>query len=137
MYERVTMLSLVVLLGPINSVRADKLILHDGRILSGQDTVDKGENLAERTYRIVTDDGRTLTFGKDEVIRHKHECRLSNAELREQFDQWQALVKPVLDTQEPKHREFHTEWRMKNPGAPGSSTANSESRGRVHLDSPS
>ncbi len=111
MWKRIGILGLVVVLTPIVTVQADKLILQDGRTLSGKVTVEKGENGAERIYKIVTDDGQTLTFPRDEVKRHKHEVALGDLELQDKLDAWHNVVKPVLDLAEPMQRQFLTEWR--------------------------
>ena len=106
MWGRVTILGLAVLLGPVVPARADRLILTDGRTLSGKVTIERGEDSDSRVYVIVTDDGQTLTFSKAEVKRSVHESSPSDWELLEMFEEWQDLVRPVLDEEEPRQREF-------------------------------
>lgn len=108
MGRRTAILAAVVLLGAIVPAQADKLILKDGRTLSGKVTTEKTED--SRIYTIVTDDGQTLTFPKDEVKRSIHESRLSDWDLARKFQEWRALVKPVLEQQEPMQREFLFHW---------------------------
>ena len=109
MRRGIAILGLVLLLVAIVPAQADRLILKDGRTLSGQVTSEKTKD--GRVYTIVTDDGQTLTFTKDQVKRAIHECGLSDADLVQKYQEWRALVKPVLEQPEPKQREFLFQWR--------------------------
>ena len=109
MGRRAAILGAVVLLGAMVPAQADKLILKDGRVLSGKVTSEKTGD--SRSYTIVTDDGQTLTFTRDEVKRSIHESSLSDSELAQKFQEWRELVNPVLKQPEPLQREFLFRWR--------------------------
>ena len=109
MFNRIVVLGLMVSLTGTLFVQADKLILKDGRTLSGKVTIEKDDR-GERFYRIVTDGGETLTLSRDEVEHFKRESDLSDWDLLQAFEEWQDLVTPILELPEPKQREFLTEW---------------------------
>lgn len=109
MHRQIIVLGVAVLLAAPAGVRADKLILEDGRTLSGKVTVDRDEDT--RTYTIETDDGQTLTFQKDEVKRYVYECPLTDFEVFDMYEEWVEPVRAVLDEPEPAQRQFLFVWR--------------------------
>ncbi|HUU84883.1 MAG TPA: hypothetical protein VM243_15395 [Phycisphaerae bacterium] len=85
--------------------RADMLILEDGTELSGTVT-QEGD-----VYTIVTDDGQTKEFHKDQVKRFIYECSLAPQELLEMFDEYEGLVRPALEEKEPDQHQWLSHWR--------------------------
>ena len=109
MHRQIMVLCVMVIFGAAAGVRADKLILKDGRVLSGKVTVDRDGDT--KTYTIETEDGQTSTFTREEVKRYDYQSTLADWEVLEKYEQWQESVRSVLQAPEPNQRQFLTVWR--------------------------
>ncbi len=104
MFRTSILLGLIVLLGA-ESASADKVLLKDGRRLSG--TAKKHKDRVDLT----TDDGTKLSFPKDEVKRIIFESTTSPRELVEMYDTFEDLIAPAMGLLEPEQREFSKQTR--------------------------
>lgn len=86
------------------TARADKLILENGTELSGKVTRE-GD-----VYTIVTDDGQTKEFHKDQVKRFIYECSLDPRELPALIRELEGFMKPVLEEKEPDQHRWLRNW---------------------------
>lgn len=73
----------------------DTLIFEDGRELEGQARRDGDK------WIIVTEDGETLVFPREEIKRHLYVSRVSPVEAAEMFREFRALVEPALNAPVP------------------------------------
>ena len=74
---------------------ADRLILEDGRVLRGE-YARQGD-----VYTLVTEDGETLTFTKEQVKRAIYESRVTPGDAAVMLAEFIELVKPALSAPEP------------------------------------
>ncbi len=109
MHIRIVALCVVVWLGAIASVRADKLHLKSGEVLSGKVTKEKIDG--EYTYTLVTEDGESQIFSRAEVKKWVYESNLTDVEIQRMFEAWRKIVEPPLKASEPSQREFFVVWR--------------------------
>lgn len=101
----------LIVLVAAGSALADKVYLKDGRKLSGT---------AKRSVegvKLTTDDGKQLSFTKEEVKRVVFESTATPRQLREMLDEFEELIAPAMGLGEPRQREFGkttTKVRAKN-----------------------
>jgi len=121
MFTRFALVFPAILVVQLPQARGDKLLLKDGRTVSGQVSIETGE--AGRICTIVTAEGQTLSFDRDDVKRIVYESQLTDFDVLIKFEKWQELVTPVLELPEPSQREFLHEWTDYRSNVSGTNTS--------------
>ena len=104
MCRRIAVWGLLILLLADAPAQADKLVLEDGRTLSGK--VSKQDD----GYLLVSGDGQEEFFSEDEVKRYVFESRLTPQELLANFEELEQLVLPLFDIKEPDQYQWISSW---------------------------